>query len=201
SSRRRDLARTGAWTDPRRHRLVPWRGGRRIPRSPGTSRRHPASGRLPPPVRVRDQPPASPQGLPRPPRGDRPAAAPDGGAEPSRARTPRAGGSVRRSFVAQHARPDRPGTCRRGLGSAVPAPTSRGHMPGRLDETVAFVTGASSGIGEATARALAAEGAAVALVARRRERLEQVAKTINADGGMALVVEADLTDAGQAADA
>jgi NADP-dependent 3-hydroxy acid dehydrogenase YdfG len=74
-------------------------------------------------------------------------------------------------------------------------------MPGRLDETVAVVTGASSGIGEATARALAAEGAAVALVARRRDRLEQVAKTIIESGGKALVVEADLTDAGQAADA
>jgi len=74
-------------------------------------------------------------------------------------------------------------------------------MPGRLDHTVAFVTGASSGIGEATARALAAEGAAVALVARRRDRLEHVAETITDNGGIALVLEADLTDADQAADA
>ena len=67
-------------------------------------------------------------------------------------------------------------------------------MSGRLDGTVAFVTGASSGIGEATARALAVEGAAVALVARRRDRLEQVAKTITDHDGTALVLEADLTD-------
>jgi NADP-dependent 3-hydroxy acid dehydrogenase YdfG len=71
----------------------------------------------------------------------------------------------------------------------------------RLDDTVALVTGASSGIGEATARALAAEGAAVALVARRRDRLEEVAKTIIDSGGNALVVEADLTDAVQATQA
>jgi NADP-dependent 3-hydroxy acid dehydrogenase YdfG len=70
-----------------------------------------------------------------------------------------------------------------------------------LAHTVALVTGASSGIGEATARRLAAEGAAVALVARRQDRLEKVADTITERGGTALVVEADLTDAGQASDA
>jgi NADP-dependent 3-hydroxy acid dehydrogenase YdfG len=66
-------------------------------------------------------------------------------------------------------------------------------MAKRLDGTVALVTGASSGIGEATARALAGEGAAVSLVARRRERLERLADEIGGAGGRALVVEADIT--------
>jgi NADP-dependent 3-hydroxy acid dehydrogenase YdfG len=65
-----------------------------------------------------------------------------------------------------------------------------------LQRTVALVTGASSGIGAATARRLADEGAAVALVARRRDRLDELASMI---GGHALVVEADVTDQGQAA--
>ncbi len=66
-------------------------------------------------------------------------------------------------------------------------------MAKRLDGTVAVVTGASSGIGEATAVALADEGARVALVARRRDRLEALAERLGAD--RALVVEADITDA------
>jgi NADP-dependent 3-hydroxy acid dehydrogenase YdfG len=53
----------------------------------------------------------------------------------------------------------------------------------------------------ATARSLAAEGAAIALLARRRDRLEELADTIRADGGTALVAEADITDRQQAEDA
>jgi NADP-dependent 3-hydroxy acid dehydrogenase YdfG len=67
-------------------------------------------------------------------------------------------------------------------------------MTGRLDGTVALVTGASSGIGEATAEQLAAEGAFVALVARRRDRLTDLAGRIANAGGRALVIEADATD-------
>jgi NADP-dependent 3-hydroxy acid dehydrogenase YdfG len=66
-------------------------------------------------------------------------------------------------------------------------------MAETLDGTVALITGASSGIGEATARALAEQGAAVALVARRRDRLEALASEIEDGGGRALVVEADIT--------
>ncbi len=71
-------------------------------------------------------------------------------------------------------------------------------MAERLDGTVALVTGASSGIGAATARALAAQGAAVALVARRKERLEQLARQIGEQHGRALVLEIDVTDQAQA---
>ena len=67
-----------------------------------------------------------------------------------------------------------------------------------LSGTVALVTGASSGIGDATARALATHGAAVALVARRKDRLEHLAAEIEGDGGRAVVLPTDVTDAGQA---
>ena len=67
-----------------------------------------------------------------------------------------------------------------------------------LDQTVALVTGASSGIGRATALRLAAEGATVALAARRRDRLEELAAAIKDAGGRALPVEADLADREQA---
>jgi NADP-dependent 3-hydroxy acid dehydrogenase YdfG len=66
---------------------------------------------------------------------------------------------------------------------------------------VALVTGASSGIGAATAAALAAQGAAVALAARRRDRLDALAASLRDQGGTVLVLEADITDQQQAADA
>ncbi|HMB92567.1 MAG TPA: SDR family oxidoreductase [Rhodothermales bacterium] len=63
-----------------------------------------------------------------------------------------------------------------------------------LDNQVAIVTGASSGIGEATARLLAAEGAAVVLAARREGRLHDLKDEIEGSGGQALVVPTDVTD-------
>jgi NADP-dependent 3-hydroxy acid dehydrogenase YdfG len=74
-------------------------------------------------------------------------------------------------------------------------------MTAGLQGTVALVTGASSGIGEATARELAARGAAVALVARRADRLTALAARIAAAGGTAQVVEADVRDQRQVRDA
>jgi NADP-dependent 3-hydroxy acid dehydrogenase YdfG len=72
-------------------------------------------------------------------------------------------------------------------------------MTAPLTDTVALITGSSSGIGAAIARRLAVEGAAVALVARRRDRLEELATTISGQGGTALVLEADVISQEQAA--
>lgn len=65
----------------------------------------------------------------------------------------------------------------------------------KLQDKVAIVTGASSGIGEATALALAGEGAKLVLVARRRGRLEALADKITSGGGSAITLSADLRDA------
>nr|WP_062341550.1 SDR family oxidoreductase [Herbidospora sakaeratensis] len=64
-----------------------------------------------------------------------------------------------------------------------------------LDGRIAVVTGASSGIGAATAEHLASLGARVALVARRADRLDDLAARIAENGGRALVLAADVTDA------
>ena len=76
-----------------------------------------------------------------------------------------------------------------------------GPMAPPLEGTAALVTGASSGIGAATARRLAANGAAVALAARRKDRLEALATEIRNAGGRALVIECDITKQQQATEA
>ena len=62
---------------------------------------------------------------------------------------------------------------------------------------VVVITGASSGLGEATARYLAARGATVVLGARRVDRLQALVEDITGDGGKAIALATDVTDAAQ----
>jgi NADP-dependent 3-hydroxy acid dehydrogenase YdfG len=71
-------------------------------------------------------------------------------------------------------------------------------MSGALDGKVAAVTGATSGIGQATAVALAGAGAKVALAGRREDRLTALTQRIDGDGGRALAIPTDVGDEAQA---
>ncbi|HKP12077.1 MAG TPA: SDR family NAD(P)-dependent oxidoreductase, partial [Blastocatellia bacterium] len=83
--------------------------------------------------------------------------------------------------------------------SGTPAPTHYSSLittsMGKLKGQVVLITGASAGIGEATARMLAREGATVVLVARRKERLDALKAEIERGGGHALAIAADVTSA------
>jgi NADP-dependent 3-hydroxy acid dehydrogenase YdfG len=67
-------------------------------------------------------------------------------------------------------------------------------MTENIEGKVVVITGASSGLGEATARRLSSEGATVLLGARRKERIEALARELSAKGGMATALATDVTD-------
>jgi NADP-dependent 3-hydroxy acid dehydrogenase YdfG len=70
-------------------------------------------------------------------------------------------------------------------------------MSGGIEDKVVVITGASSGLGEATARHLAAQGAIVVLGARRADRIEKLAEELTAAGHRAKAVPTDVTDRDQ----
>ena len=74
-------------------------------------------------------------------------------------------------------------------------------VPQDLQGRIAVVTGASSGMGRAAALLLASRGARVALLARRQPQLDAIAAEIQAQGGQALAIPTDVTDAAAMADA
>lgn len=83
----------------------------------------------------------------------------------------------------------------------IPLPFPLPHASSDLSGTVAFVTGATSGLGRRFARVLASAGAAVAAAGRRTDRLSEVTTEITAEGGTAIGIPLDVTDAGAIIDA
>src|SRR5260370_1810348 len=67
-------------------------------------------------------------------------------------------------------------------------------MNNDLSGQIVAITGASSGIGKATALACARAGATVSLAARRKERIDELAERISRDGGRALAIQTDVSD-------
>lgn len=67
-------------------------------------------------------------------------------------------------------------------------------MSKNIEGKVVVITGASSGLGEATARHLSAQGASVVLGARRHERIQSLASELTRDGGKAIAITTDVTD-------
>src|SRR6516162_5554639 len=70
-------------------------------------------------------------------------------------------------------------------------------MSNNIEAKVVVITGASSGLGEATARLLCAQGASVAMGARRADRLQSLAKELNSSGAKVLAVTTDVTQCDQ----
>jgi NADP-dependent 3-hydroxy acid dehydrogenase YdfG len=70
-------------------------------------------------------------------------------------------------------------------------------MSKNIEGKVVVITGASSGVGEATARLLSSEGATVVLGARRAKRIQALAEKLKANGGKALAIATDVTDCAQ----